>query len=474
MRPLRSLAVVLLLVAGSVEGAPTATPRWVWTVRPAADFSRLDVSLCFESFRPKRLTLRVPVPAALSAAPATSGRYGLEADGDGYLPLEAGGADPAAACLEYAVDVKALEGVRGARTERSSGALVTDPRAWLLAPALWPPDVDARVRVVLPEGARVSVPWEPVEPGTWRLPATALLGPSTVALGTFQARVLDVAGTRLDVAVLDGGMRASPAGIDRWLGAAVGANAALHGGRFPVPRIQVLVEPVRPGGEPVRFGQAHQAGGAAVHLLLSASAKDEDLPGEWVTVHELTHLTMPWIDDADAWFSEGFVTYYQEVLRARARFLTPEAFWQALEEGFGRGRRSGTGRTLAEESRLMRAHHAYHRVYWAGAALALRLDLALRRTTGGARSLDDLMRLIAEPAYTQRRGWRGTDLLAAADGAFGTRVLAVGATPALAETGFPAVDDLYGALGIRVEGGKVRLSADPAEQALRATIQQPR
>jgi hypothetical protein len=470
IRHLGVFVLALAAVSRSAPGAPSAPVRWEWTVRPAADFSRLDVRLCFESFRPKRLTLRVPSGAALTPAPAAAGRYGLTADAEGYVPVEAGGSDPGAACLEYALDVTALAKVREAHTERSGARLLGDPRAWLLAPALWPPEVEARVRIVLPEGQQASVPWEPLETGLWRLPATALIGQSVVVLGAFTTRSLDVGGTRLHVSVLDGAVRATAAGIDRWLGAAVNANAALYGGRFPMPRIQVVVEPARSGGEPVNFGQAHLSGGAAVHLLLGDGARDEDLPGEWVTFHEFTHLAMPWIDPADAWFSEGFVTYYQEVLRARAGFLTPEAFWQSVEEGFGRGRKSGGGLALGEESRQMGQHRTYHRVYWAGAALALRLDLALRAATAGKRSLDDLMRLISEPTYTQRLGWRATELLAAGDQAFGTRVLAPGVAAALAASDFPAVDDLYAALGVRVEGGKVRLSDDPAQRTLREGI----
>jgi hypothetical protein len=470
MRLFRLFALLLPTLAGAADAAPAAAPGWTWTVKPSADYARLDVSLCFESFRPKKLTFRVPVGAAVSFAPAAQGRFSVAADGDGYVPAQTGGSDSAAACVDYAVDVRALRAAEDAQSAGPAQAFLSDPRTWLLAPAVWPPEVDARVRLVLPEGHGVSAPWEPLEAGTWRLPPTSLLGKSVVAMGAFPTRTLNAGGTRLDVSVLAGTLRATPAGIDRWLTAAVEANAALHGGRFPVPRVQVLVEPSRPGGEPVRFGQAHQAGGAAVHLFVSASAEDAALPGEWVTVHELTHLTLPWIDDVDVWFSEGFVTYYQEVLRARAGFLEPEAFWRALEEGFQRGRRAGGGRPLLEESRSMRASHAYHRVYWAGAALAFRADLALRAATGGKRSLDDVMRLIAQPQFTSRLGWRGTDLLAAADEALGTRVLAPTVAPALAASAFPAVDDLYAQVGVRFEGGKVSLSSDPAQQALRASI----
>src|SRR6185295_7590235 len=71
--------------------------------------------------------------------------------------------------------------------------------------------------------------------------------------------------------------------------------------------------------------------------------------------------------------------------------------WQEVVSGFARGRRSAgvggtTTKTLAEESAGMARSHSFLRVYWGGAAVAMLLDVELRRSTGGAKSLDDAMR----------------------------------------------------------------------------------
>jgi hypothetical protein len=471
---LRNLPVWLLplvLVSPAARAEARDERGWEWTVRVAPEAARLEVRLCFQGFKPKRLALGLPAGSpAIQAASAAPGRYGLTEDGEGFTPVEAGGADGTAACLEYTVDVAALPAGRAHGGSRVGRTWMADPRLWLLAPALWPDDVRATLRMELPAGLSASVPWEPLAERTWRLPPSSVLGESMAALGPFTPRVLEVAGTRFEVAQLEGPVKASRAGVDRWLAAAAAAVAGLHGARFPAPHVQVVVQPAGPDAEPVSFGMSKQAGGAAVHLLLAADAADDALPGEWVAVHELTHLTMPWITPHDAWFTEGFVTYYQEVLRARAGFLGPEGPWQRLHEGFERGRRGGAMLTLAEESRRMRERHAFLRVYWGGAALALRCDLALRAASGGKRSLDDAMRLWAEPRFMRVRGWTGLDLLRSADEAFGTRALVESVRAGLESQELPPIDDLYAALGLTADGGRVRLSTDPAQRALRDAI----
>jgi hypothetical protein len=351
---------------------------------------------------------------------------------------------------------------------------VTNPAAWLAAPTRWEPRHRARVVFTCPAGVEASVPWRESSDGSWIVPHDAFVRETFAAFVGRPGVVLERVGTRARVHVLDAPHRATPAGIERWLTTALDAVGALWHGRFPAREVQVLVEPVRPGGDPVVFGEALLAGGHAVRLLLSAAAEDADLPGEWIAVHELTHLGQPWIVPDDAWFLEGFVTYYQEVLRGRAGIFGEQRAWQGLHAGFGRGRRRPSTRTLAEDSSAMHATHAYHRVYWAGAALALRLELALRDATEGRRSLDDAMRLWSGAEFTSRKGWRALELLAAADRAFGTAVCVRTVTPFLASSEFPRVDDLYARLGLVVtDDDRIAFlpdDADPAAAALRTAL----
>ena len=211
--------------------------------------------------------------------------------------------------------------------------------------------------------------------------------------------------------------------------------------------------PLPSRGAPVLFGMAGRGVVPSV-LVLASEAPGPELVDDWTLVHELSHLAVPYVPSEDAWLSEGFVTYYQEVLRARAGFQTPAVSMQLIEEGFGRGRATGTGRTLADESRVMRENHTFYRVYWGGAAIAMKLDVELRRSSGGKRSLDDVMR------HLSRRAGNGEDVSAAAlvadaDAFLGAPTFASIAGPLLASSAFPAVDGCYAWLGLAVRDGRV-------------------
>ena len=82
-----------------------------------------------------------------------------------------------------------------------------------------------------------------------------------------------------------------------------------------------------------------------------SDARVVELEADWVAIHELSHLWLPRLHAKDRWLSEGIATYLQEVLRARCGLQSSDRAWSRIREGFERGRRSGTGQPLADESR---------------------------------------------------------------------------------------------------------------------------
>ncbi|MFM8979442.1 MAG: hypothetical protein ACKOSS_03135 [Planctomycetia bacterium] len=459
------LLLLLLALPRPAPAAGEARPGWTWEVTADEALTRLEVRLCFEGFAPRRL--RLPRPAALPALEVLQGEglCPLQVEGDALVP----GACGPDGCLAYRVDLSRLESLRLA--SRHGRDLLTDPGAWLLAPARFTERERARCRLHLPAGLHASVPWAPQPDGAWSIPDTGLLFPSRVAFVRTPPRTRLLGGLPFTLAVLEGARVASDAGIDAWLGAAVECVSQPWGGRFPIPRAQVVVGPSGPSSDPVDFGHAYQSGGAAVVLDLASNARDGDLPLEWILVHELLHLAMPWIVGEDAWLGEGFVTYWQEVLRGRAGAFGAAGPWQALEEGFQRGLSQPSMRTLAEDSRDMHARHLYYRVYWSGAALSLRMDVALQQETRGRTSLDDVLRLWSSAPFRARRGWRALDLLAETERVLGVRSLRATVAPALASERFPDPEDTYPSLGLVRRGpGRVAVLGSPQAEALRQRI----
>ena len=222
-------------------------------------------------------------------------------------------------------------------------------------------------------------------------------------------------------------------------------------------------------------GMALRGGGPAVQLLISGSAEDDAFPGEWVAIHEFLHHAMPFVQRDDAWLSEGFVTYYTEVLLARMGFQSERESWQALLAGFGRGQRGGTGQSLAEESRQMHVNHAYQRVYWGGAAIALLADVTLREAGG---SLDDAMRALQRCCAATLRIWPSGQILQALDdsgASHGYPSLTALSGPILRSADFPDLTPIYRKLGVSMVNGEPTLDESaPIAPLRRAIFTQPR
>ncbi|HEY0137365.1 MAG TPA: hypothetical protein VGB85_24950, partial [Nannocystis sp.] len=316
---------------------------WHYTVEPSAALDRLDIEVCFRDRIPARLVADED-GAADYLLSATAGGRALKIDGE-TGEIVAG--DARGKCVRYAVDLARMaDEVVERHMVRIGGVVATSPHLWLWRPEKLFYESEVTLSFELPADMGASVPWPRVAADgrrpRHRLSSTAFRWASQVVLGDFHALRFTAAGSEFEVAVMDLPREISDEGLRQWLDVAATTVARLYDGRFPVPHVQVIVVPYPGGGAPVYFGMALRGGGPAVQLLVSSEAKDAQFPGEWVAIHEFLHHGMPFVQHQDAWLSEGFVTYYTEVLTARAGFQDERAAWGALLAGFGRGARSGT------------------------------------------------------------------------------------------------------------------------------------
>lgn len=275
----------------------------------------------------------------------------------------------------------------------NSDAVIVSQAEWLWRPEPLPAELNTTIRFVVPDGGRASLPW-PSSDGVYTPDRSAFFSSAFGAFGQFDRQTFSAAGARVDVTRL--GARPPDEDIRGWVRSAMQATASVAD-RFPRDRVHFFVVPVSSRDTPVVFGMVRRGGGASILLVAASGAGREELKGSWVAVHELSHLWLPPLRAEDRWLSEGIATYLQEVLRARCGLQSGQAAWERLEAGFARGRRSGTRRALASESRHMNQTGAYHRVYWAGTAFALEVDVRLRMDSGGEmtllRALGDAQRI---------------------------------------------------------------------------------
>jgi hypothetical protein len=267
---------------------------------------------------------------------------------------------------------------------------------------------------------------------------------SHTAFGRLERTTVEAGGARIDIARLPGDLALDEDDLRTWIAQAADGVSTITDG-FPTSHALVAIVPAGDNGSGVLFGNVGRGGGSSLMLLVSSTADLEEVRGDWVPVHELSHLTVPFIRREDMWISEGLATYYQEVLRARIGVRTPAQAWAALERGFERGRSEGTGRTLERESHDIGETREYRRVYWAGAAIAFEADVRLRRE---GISLDEAVRAVCRANPAPERAWPASELVAELDRASGTRVFSEVAARHLRSADFPDLAETYEFLGV--------------------------
>lgn len=200
--------------------------------------------------------------------------------------------------------------------------------------------------------------------------------------------------------------------LTTWINDVTNSVAGVYG-RFPNPDARVVVLPARFRGwdsdSPVPFGRVTRWDGETIELYVDASRPISEFYADWTATHEFSHLMLPYLNKQGRWISEGFATYYQNILMARSGNYTPEFAWQRLAEGFDRGRESRpdlSPNDAADDG--IRA--ARMKIYWSGAAIALMADVELRRRSGGNESLDSVLGELQLCCLPSERTWSGRRL----------------------------------------------------------------
>jgi len=172
--------------------------------------------------------------------------------------------------------------------------------------------------------------------------------------------------------------------------------------------------------------------------------------------------------------AEGWVTYYTELVRTRAGHRTELEGWQAVLDGFERGRRTDAGMTLAKTSDAMHETRAYQRVYWGGAAIAMLADVELRLESKGTRSLDDAMRELRRCCGDADHQWKAEALLEHLDAWYGRPLFTATASAVLHRSDFPDVEAVLARIGVTQDrDGKARLDDEHPAADIRRAIMAP-
>lgn len=427
-----------------------------------SDVETAVVKTCAEgrvtAFRP---ALRSAASALVSAHQVLGPRtYPLQPREDGtIIPLEVD--DP---CIHLKIDIGGL-----ARRELSPFVAFPFPDAITVAPDLlfWRPlqvrdDVTRTASIRTAPGVQRSVPWPRMENGRYSVSASTFRQLSILAFGAFEPRIFEIDGVEVSVAILRD-MEATEDNLRLWMREAI-RSVSLATGHFPVRQLQIVILPFpAPLSEkPVAFGMAARGGGAAAYFIANQGAPGAAFVGEWVAVHELSHLLLPFVDKRDAWLSEGLATYHQNVLRARAGLLSEEEGWFELVEGIVMAEKMAKedGRSIADATGSMQSERNYRQVYWTGATLSLLLDVRLRLKNGVDHGLNIALRGL-DRAVLDPTPWRAKRVLKHLDQTSQTTV-GKDILDAIQSQNFPEIWPYLDRMGVQWVDGKVVLD-DTAE-----------
>jgi hypothetical protein len=427
----------------AAEGPPLRGLEY--RIRADAELTRLTVELCFEGGAPARLVYGSQPSVEFLRQPRLLSRAGEALASPrplqvkrGQIELEGVGSD---ACLEYEIDLRAaVTNGRSLVAYPCKRGLVTSTELFLWRPPRRAAGFSARARFELPEGVQVSVPWEE-HAGVFTLDETAFSFTGHALFGRFWREDIRVPSATLSLVSPDGYDDAQRRAIVNWI-ANAGNVVSLATGRFPTDRAQVIVLPT--GG--FRFGHTGRSGGASIVFFMPDDVAPGDLGTDWIAIHEFSHLLHPFVQRDGAWLSEGLATYLQEVLRVRAGMLSAQDAWRRLYEGASLGRDADG--SLASETQRMRYAGNYRTVYWAGAAIALMIDVDLRTRSEGRASLESALAVVSQRADVMQRPATAESLLTALDEAVGGRTCRTVARRYLDGGALPDLTDLYRQLGL--------------------------
>ena len=259
---------------------------------------------------------------------------------------------------------------------------------------------------------------------------------------------LKVAGADIQVDVDGSAFRGGTRPILAWITRSAEIVAHYYD-RFPTATLRLHVVPEDGGG--VRTGKTFGYNGGVIRVQVGRDVTEDELNNDWVLVHEMTHLALPYLGDDHAWLSEGLAVYIEGVARVQAGNRTQPDVWSEEIRSMPRGLPQPGDQGLDHT-------HTWGRTYWGGAMFCLMADVDIRRRTHEAKGLQDAVRAIARASGGLSAEWSIERVLATGDAAVGTTSLEDLYARMKTSAYAPDLVTFWRELGVTADGATVRLT----------------
>lgn len=274
---------------------------------------------------------------------------------------------------------------------------------------------------------------------------------------------LPAKGSEIDAVVGQGELAVSQEELKRWVQNAADAIVAYYG-RFPVPHLQLKIEPS--GGHGVRGGKTFARGGGLIIIHVGSQTAASELASDWMMTHEMVHLTFPSMADEHHWIEEGIATYVEPIARIQAGQMDAAEMWHDLVRDMPKGQPDAGDKGLDHT-------HTWGRTYWGGALFCLAADVEIRQQTQNAKGLQDALRGILQAGGDIRQDWELRKALESGDRATGTHVLMNLYENMRDKPVDVDLEPLWKQLGVKMENGKITLPNDAPLAEVRRAITAP-
>jgi hypothetical protein len=249
-------------------------------------------------------------------------------------------------------------------------------------------------------------------------------------------------------------------GVRDWVLRSASIVSAYFGG-FPVQKVTIRVSTT--DGSTVGSGRTYGYPQPRIEVNVGRHVSLQSLNDDWVLVHEMSHLSLPAIDDSHTWFAEGVAVYVEGVARAQAGNISETRLWSEYATSMPKGLPGlndlGLDRT-----------HTWARTYWGGALYCLLADVEIRETTNNRLGLQDGLRAIAHAGGGMSEDWPIEHILSAGDAATATSVMTDLYLKMKDRPYAPDLDALWVDLGIQIDHGIVSFNDTARLAAVRRAI----
>ena len=189
---------------------------------------------------------------------------------------------------------------------------------------------------------------------------------------------------------------------------------ARYFGRFPVPKVELLLVPEEGSG--VRTGVTYAEPSLLMRIRLGRDTTESQFTDDGVLVHEMVHLAIPRIPRAQNWLHEGVATYVESVARARVGLVSAETVWREWAKAMPQGQPQAGDAGLDHTP-------TWGRTYWGGAMFCLLADVELLKRSQLCTGLQQALQGVLAAGGQYGVPWTVERILTAADAAVGQTVL---------------------------------------------------